>query len=127
MILNAERQRDLLRQWTRTYDELDAPGYEATFPSAGWLGPSLRLDTFGEWHMEFRTSRLLGELVVYFAALFILSDVVRYQVEQWKRLLDARPGEALLVERLFDVAGRKLPNLILNEVLGELYEFRFAR
>jgi hypothetical protein len=40
----------------------------------------------------------MGEFVLYLAALFILSDVVRYQ-GQWKRLLDDHPEEALLVDR----------------------------
>jgi hypothetical protein len=127
MILRAERHRELLGRWTQTLDTLDVLEYQATFPRLGWWGPSLRLDTFGEWYWEFRTTRVLGELILYFASLFILSDVVRYQVEQWKRLLDARPSEALLVDRFLDVAGRKLPNLVLNELGQELHEFRFAR
>ena len=39
---------------------------------------------------------------MYPLGLFILSDVVRYQPDQWKRLLDDHPAETILI--LFQVA-----------------------
>jgi hypothetical protein len=74
--------------------------------------------------MDFgRTRVVLAELPTYYAALFILSDVVRYQ-GQWKRLLDDHPQEAVLVDRFLEVATRKIPNLALNELARVLYLFR---
>jgi len=70
-----------------------------------------RLDVFGEAWVDFGPStQAFGELVTYYAALFILSDAVRYQADQWLRLLDDHPSEAILVMRFLDMAVRKVPN-----------------
>jgi hypothetical protein len=127
MITAAERRNGVLHGWTRTHDTLDVLGYTHTTAGAPLLYPELRLDAFGDLYMEFDTRTHFGEIVVYSAALFILSDVVRYQVDQWKRLLDDHPSEQLLVERFLDIAIRKLPNLLLNELAGVLYHFKFTR
>jgi hypothetical protein len=127
MVVAGERRKDLLLGWTKTQDTLDILTYTKSVTGVPLLVPEMRLDAFGEIYMEFETKKRLGELVVDFAALFILSDVVRYQVDQWKRLLDDHPSEELLVERFLQTAARKLPNLVLNELGGELYEFKFSR
>lgn len=74
--------------------------------------------------MDFGRGRVsLAELPIYYASLFILSDMVRYQ-GQWKRLLDDHPQEAVLVDRFLDIATRKVPNLVLNELSRTLYLFK---
>lgn len=78
--------------------------------------------------MNFSQSRrILGEIPLYLAALFILSDVVRYQAEHWLRLLQDHPAEEIVVERFLDIASRKVPNLILNELHGQIFQFKVAR
>jgi hypothetical protein len=127
MILASEHKTELLRGWTRTLDNLDILSYSCATSGKPLMFPHIRQDAFGEIYFEMKTGSHYGEIVVYHAALFILSDVVRYQVEQWKRLLDDHPSEQLLVERFLEVGVRKLPNLLLNELAGELYQFGFAR
>jgi hypothetical protein len=127
MVIAAEHKRDLLLGWTRTHDTLDILSYSKHTSGTPISIPNIRLDAFGEMYVEMKTGTYYGEILVYHAALFILSDVVRYQVEQWKRLLDDHPSEQLLVERFLEIGVRKLPNLLLNELAGELYEFKFAR
>lgn len=78
--------------------------------------------------MDFaRGVRVFGEIVHYHAALFILSDVVRYQPDQWLRLLNDHPDEAIMIDRFLEIAARKLPNLYLTELHEELFLFKFAR
>jgi hypothetical protein len=67
-------------------------------------------------------NRYFGELASYYAALFILSDAVRYQ-GQWQKVLDDHPEEEVLVDRFLDVAIRKLPNLALNHLTGAFHLF----
>jgi YaaC-like Protein len=103
---------DVLDYTLTTDDEADAEG------------PAMGLDLFGQPYLDFGRGRVaLAELPTYYAALFILSDVVRYQ-GQWKRLLDDHPQEAVLIDRFLDVATRKVPNLVLNELGQVLYLFR---
>jgi hypothetical protein len=90
--------------------------------------PTIRPDVFGDLYLDLsRTRRELGELPLYLAALFILSDVVRYQAEHWLRLLADHPAEEIVVERFLDLAGRKVPNLILNELHQQVFEFKLSR
>jgi hypothetical protein len=118
-----DRESDVLKQYTRNLDQLDALGYTATAPRV--IKPVMRLDMFGRIHMDFRrTSVVLSEPCLHYIALFILSSAVRYLPEQWKRLTDDHPAEAILVDRYLDVAARKYPNLILNELLDEVFLFR---
>jgi hypothetical protein len=121
-----DRETDLLKSYSRTLDVLDVVQYTGT--AALLPVPLTRLNVFGELYMDFRrTSVVLGELCVYFAALFILSSAVRYDPEQWKRLLDDHPAEGILIDRFVDVAVRKLPNLVLNELYEQAFLFKFAR
>ncbi len=84
----------------------------------------MRCDIFGSLYMDFSADPAeLSELLIYLAALFILSDVVRYQVDQWARLLDDHPDEAIFIERFLDVAARKIPNLALNELENDYFRF----
>jgi hypothetical protein len=123
-----DRESDLLRRFTRQRDTFDVLEYRMGPAPPGFSGPNLRLDVFGEPYMDFaRGTRVFGELILYHASLFILSDVVRYQPEQWLRLLDDHRDEAIVIERFLDVAVRKLPNLILNELSEQLFMFKFAR
>lgn len=124
-----DRERDLLRQYSRTMDVLDVVQYSAGInPPPDLTLPVTRLDVFGQLFMDFRRSDcVLSELCLYFIALFILSSVVRYEAEQWKRLIDDHPLEAILIDRFLDLAVRKLPNLLLNELTETTFLFQLAR
>jgi hypothetical protein len=91
--------------------------------------PRFRADVFGDLYMDLAPDgqREMGEVPIYLGALFILSDVVRYQAENWLRLLSDHPAEEIVVDRFLDIASRKFPNLILNELNGEISEFKLAR
>ncbi len=121
------RERRLLPGWRRTYDDLDSLKYERALSEDSVRFPDGRLDVFGEPYLDFSSSRrVLGELPLYVGALFILSDVVRYQADQWLRLLKDHPAEAVLIDRFLAIAVRKLPNLVLNELSQDLVLFRLA-
>src|SRR5215218_4173299 len=100
-------ESDLLQGYTRGLDALDVIEYSAATSAPPLGGPAMRCDIFGSLYMDFsRALGELGELLTYLAALFILSDVVRYQVDQWARLLDDHPDEEIFIERFLDVAAR---------------------
>lgn len=104
-------------------DSLDVIRVTEKDPAAGGL-PAFVMDVFGEPYVDFNTARReLAEPLVFLALLFILSSVVRYEPEQWQRLLDSRPAEAILVERLLDLATRKVPNLTLNALHEQYFHF----
>jgi hypothetical protein len=122
MILSADRARGYLRDFRLTRDVLDVLSYSAG-PAARIFGPERRSDIFGRLYMNFvGEGGYLAELPAYYAALFILSDAVRYQ-GQWQKLLADHPEEEVLVDRFLEVATRKLPNLALNHLAGVYYMF----
>lgn len=119
------RENSLLRKCVRKADVLDVYEYRATLPANV---PTVRSDVFGDLHMDLSPERRgMGEVPIYLAALFILSDVVRYQADNWLRLLRDHPAEEIVVDRFLDLAGRKFPNLVLNELHSEISEFKLAR
>jgi YaaC-like Protein len=123
-----DRESDLLKKYDRVRDQLDVLEYRQGPTEDPITTPGVRLDVFGDLFMDFaRGTRVFGEPVLYLAALFILSDVARYQPEHWLRLLEDHPAEAILIERFLDIAGRKLPNVVLNELHQQLFLFRLAR
>lgn len=123
-----DRESDLLRKFDRVRDEYDVFEYSQGDTEGAVMHPPIRLDVFGDPYMNFaRGSRVLGETPIYLAALFILSDVVRYQAEHWLRLLEDHPAEEILIDRFLDIAVRKLPNLILSELHQEIFQFKLAR
>jgi hypothetical protein len=127
-MLVRQHERGEFKGWALGTDSLDVIEFSKSVEGSAFMAPSLRCDTFGDLYMHFGPPRLqLGELLIHHAALFILSDVVRYQVDQWARLLDDHPEEAILVERLLDVAARKVPNLALNELEGDHFQFAVSR
>lgn len=124
MVIGSESS--LLKDYTKYDDRLDIVAYQHAAPDLEV--PQMRMDVFGDLYVDFKRTRMvLGEPVIYLAALHILSHAVRYNAEQWKRLLDDHPREVIVVDRFLDIALRKLPNLILNELQGDVYQFRFAR
>jgi YaaC-like Protein len=119
------RENSLLRKCTSNAEVLDVYEYSASLPVPV---PTIRPDVFGELYMDLSPERnTMGEVPTYLAALFILSDVVRYQADNWLRLLADHPAEEIVVDRFLDLAGRKFPNLILNELHKEISEFKLAR
>jgi hypothetical protein len=78
--------------------------------------------------MDFRPGRSVhSETLLYLLGLFILSDVVRYQPDQWKRLLDDHPAEMILIDRFLGIGVRKVPNLFLNQFHSDMFLFQVAR
>jgi len=85
----------------------------------------MRMNLVGDVFLDFRRSAgHLAELPIYFAALLTFSEAVRYEPEDWWRLITNRIGDANLVQRFLDMAERKLPNLMLNELDGGVHLFR---
>jgi YaaC-like Protein len=118
------RQRTLLKHYNLVTDSMDILHFEGTASTEDSLGP-LRTDMFGQLYMDMNQSDVdLAEPLVYLASLFILSSAVRYEPEQWQRLLEDHPAEAILIDRMLEVATRKLPNLVLNKLHGEIYRFK---
>jgi hypothetical protein len=128
MILDHESAAGYLHNHNRTRDVLDVFSYSVNAPTLVEIKKPFALcDYFGELYYDFtRTPTPLAEFPTYYAALFILSDVVRYQ-GQWKRLVDERQKEAVLVDRFLDTAIRKLPNLTLNELGQQVHLFKVGR
>lgn len=86
--------------------------------------PAFCMDVFLEPHIDLTQTRTeIAEPLAFYAMLFILSSVVRYEPEQWQRLLLDHPAEAILVERLLNVAERKVPNLVLNQLHNSYIHF----
>ncbi len=128
MVREHEHGNGVLRSFTLLRDEFDVLAYQTTTTRTSLPSPRFRCDLFGELYGDLYRGRVvLSEQLVYFVALFILSDVVRYQAGQWQDLLEERPEEAVLIERFLDLATRKVPNLFLNELGGSLYLFRASR
>jgi hypothetical protein len=122
-----DRETDLLKAFSRTTDTLDVLEYSRADTQTQVTIPDVRLDIFGRMYMDFARGRtVLGEPIIYLAALFILADVVRYQADQWNRLLSDHPAEAILVERFLDLVPRKLPNIALNELQQQSVLFLVA-
>jgi hypothetical protein len=130
---NHEATRDLVRStagaklegFTAVRDEHDVIEYRRDGITTVIL--PLRADMFGELFVELNRGPVdLAEPLVLFASLFIMSSATRYDPEQWQRLLERSPGEAILVDRMLEVAGRKLPNIALNTLEGEVMQFRLT-
>jgi hypothetical protein len=128
MITASETPRGLMRGYRRTQDVLDVVSYAASASTLQEITkPQIRSDIFGELYFDLdRTVYPLAEFPTYYAALFTLSDVVRYQ-GQWVRLLEEHTEEAVVVERLLDIAVRKLPNMALNELGAQVHLFKVGR
>ncbi len=124
-----ERQSIELRRFTMVVDEMDVMRFEQPFARRAEIRmPFMRSDIFGALWMDFRPGRTFhSETLLYLLALFILSDVVRYQPDQWKRLLDDHPAETILIDRFLDIGVRKVPNLFLNQFHSDMFLFQVAR
>lgn len=116
------RERTRLRAYRLDADRLDVLKYRGKGQDGGL--PGFRADLFGELYFDLNQSDLdLADPLVYLAGLFILSSAVRYEPEQWQRLMEGRPAEAILVDRMLELAGRKIPNLVLNTLEGTTFKF----
>ena len=61
---------------------------------------------------------------IIFAAMFILSNVVRYKPVFWMEQLEGNTsGSASLAEALCNLAKRRLPNEALNAIWQEEFEY----
>jgi YaaC-like Protein len=123
------RQNVKLRRFALIVDEMDVMRYEQVFSQRDEIRvPFMRSDIFGTPWIDFRPGRSVhSETLLYLLGLFILSDVVRYQPDQWKRLLDDHPAEMILIDRFLDIGVRKVPNLFLNQFHSDMFLFQVAR
>ncbi len=111
-----------LRSFVRGTERMDIVDYRCDRLDVARM-PFRRADVFGQTYIDFTPTRtILSELLVYLVALFALSDAVRY-TDRWKSLLDARVSESILIDRFLDIATRKLPNLVLNQLHRDCYLF----
>jgi hypothetical protein len=115
-----------LRTFELVEDRLDTLRYQGRTNDVQSL-PAMRMDIFGESYFDLNQTRLdLAEPVINLVSLFILSSAARYEPGQWQRLLESRPAEAILVDRLLDLGIRKIPNLVLNTLHDEIFRFRLS-
>ncbi|HEY5175873.1 MAG TPA: hypothetical protein VII95_09960 [Terriglobales bacterium] len=69
-------------------------------------------------------TRYVSPPVADYIAMYILSDSVRYQQELWGTVVQGEEtGVMGLVEILIAVSKRRFPNLILNSMYGESFEY----
>ena len=123
LILSSERSK--LSGYKRIRQALDVVEYQRD--AEGSLSVALRENTFGELFCDVNHGHVdLAEPLIFFASLFIMSSATRYDPEQWQRLLERNPADAILVDRMLEVAGRKLPNVALNALEGEVIRFSLS-
>lgn len=60
------------------------------------------------------------EEIIMYMMLFSLGYLSRYRPEIWNPFVrNDTSGEKLIVEKVLDIVARKLPNLVLNRILGK--------
>lgn len=116
----------------------DAPGFERHIPDAGWLtmhwqmpGTVSKSERMGRMSTMTRgyaghryffpklggLSRELHPLMVWWAVLYTLSMLTRYEPAQWAGHIDIDASQhAILVEKLLDLAMQHLPVLIAETI-----------
>lgn len=93
------REKTKLAGYERVRDNLDVLRYRRN--SEGGIEAALRQNMFGELFFDLNQGHVdLAEPIVLFASLFIMSSATRYDPEQWQRLLERSPAEAILVDRM---------------------------
>lgn len=74
-------------------------------------------------HGSINTSYVSPPLADYIL-MYILSDCVRYQQELWGNVVQGRETGILgLIELAIAIARRRFPNMVLNELYGESFEY----
>lgn len=118
-------ERNKLSGYERSRDSLDVLEYKRD--ADGGIKLALRENMFGQLFCDVNRNHIdLAEPLVLFASLFIMSSATRYDPEQWQRLLERSPAETILVDRMLEIAGRKLPNIALNVLEGEVIRFHLS-
>jgi hypothetical protein len=70
------------------------------------------------------SSRYLTPPLADYIAMYILSDCVRYQQDLWGSIVQGKTTGALgLVDLFIAVSKRRYPNLILDQLFGERFEY----
>ena len=69
-------------------------------------------------------ARYLSPPLSDYVLMYILSDCVRYQQDLWGNVIQGKETGILgLIELAIAVARRRFPNLVLNELFGEPFEY----
>jgi hypothetical protein len=69
-------------------------------------------------------TRYLSPPLSDYVLMYILSDCVRYQQDLWGNVVQGKETGVLgLIELAIAVARRRFPNLVLNELFGESFEY----
>ncbi len=69
-------------------------------------------------------SEYLPPALVDYIAIFILSECVRYKQDLWGEVIEGKKSGAIgLIQLYISVIKRRFPNLILNELFGEAFEY----
>ena len=59
-----------------------------------------------------------------YISMFVLSDCVRYKQDLWRSVVQGRETGALgLIDILIDVSRRRFPNLVLDQLFKESFEY----
>lgn len=82
--------------------------------------PDFRRSLEGQTFL-FDEGLLLYEIVAHYGLMFCLSMLVRYYPDQWIRLLDKGHRSANFLLYFVDLAERKFPILMLNELTQKFY------
>ena len=68
--------------------------------------------------------RYIDPLVVDYIAMFILSTCVRYKQDLWGETIQGRKSGVLgLIELYISIIKRRFPNLILNHIVGQKFDY----
>jgi hypothetical protein len=83
----------------------------------------------GRKYLQFahiKGGRLLNpkQLIILYMGLFILGSLSRYMPEMWNPFVQSdATGERLIAEKFISVCARLFPNLVLNEIQDQRYQF----
>lgn len=109
-----ERQHRYMHLWLEVKQR---PGHQE---SMGQL-PEMTTDTHGQLFYILRPNEWLAEPAAHFALLFCLGMLARYYPDVWMAVIDKNARVAEVTDAFLNVAYRKFPNLILDQMRGRLH------
>jgi hypothetical protein len=120
---------DVFPEFSSGYNEVelhDSPGYESVETASESPGfASVERGTIaGQYLVRAHSSGIHKPLTVLYAAMFILSNVVRYKPAFWMDVIEGRAtGSASMAEALCNHFDRRFPNEILDHIWHEHFTF----
>jgi hypothetical protein len=102
----------------------DYPGFESTTDGEPQFGAVENGALAGRYFVRPLASGTHSALPTLFAAMFILSNVVRYKPAFWMRIIEGRTsGSGSVAEALCDLFERHFSNLVLEQIWGERFTY----